>query len=88
MAQQFGKHTTHQALGLKLSDDQLNNLRGDQIGQLFELFQEIQNPSSTREDGTRSDEGGTKSPLANEAGSSSQTDEGGTKSQTSPLVNS
>ena len=73
----MGKFTTHEALGLKLTDKQLNELRDDQIGQLFELFQQIQKPSSsseddtqfhpqTSEDGTKSqvvDKGGTKSPL-------------------------
>jgi len=46
LAEQLGKHTTSEALGLKLDEAQLNALRDDQIGQLFELFQEIQNPSS------------------------------------------
>lgn len=46
LAEQLGKQTTSEALGLKLDEAQLNALRDDQIGQLFELFQEIQNPSS------------------------------------------
>lgn len=86
-------------LGLKLREQQLNELREDQIGQLFELFQEIQKPSSTAEDGTRSDsqttDGGNKSPLADEDGSRSnlsaddkvQGDDGDTKLQPSPSVN-
>jgi len=97
LAQQLGKYTTHEALGLKLSEQQLSELREDQIGQLFELFQQIQKPSSPSEGGTRSDshtgEGGTKSPLA-EGGSklttdnSIQTGAGDVKSDTSPSAGS
>ena len=84
----MGKFTTHEALGLKLTDKQLNELRDDQIGQLFELFQQIQKPSSnseddtqfdtqTTEDGTKSqvvDEGGTKSPLVDKDNTTSTID--------------
>jgi len=78
LAQQLGEQATRKALGHKLTDSQLGELRNDQIGQLFELFQEIQSPSSAavEEDGTKSDsqgtaaEGGTKPPLVNTANGS------------------
>ena len=66
------------------------------MGQLFELFQEIQKQSSTSDvSGTNATEDDTKSPLANENGSksslstdgdrpSAQTDRRATKSETSP----
>ena len=70
LAEQLGKHATHNALGLRLTESQLDELRDDQVGQLFELFQEIQRPSSAAagdEDGTKPDrqtaaEAGTKPP--------------------------
>jgi len=74
----LGKRATSEALGLKLTDKQVNELRDDQIGQLFELFQEIQRPSSASQDATESDrqttEAGTKSPLVDEGGSRSAVD--------------
>ena len=89
LGQQLGKYTTHSALGLKLGEHQLNELRNDQIGQLFELFQEIQKTSSTNDsqtdDGrTEADKGGSKLATDNNV----QTDEAGTPSQTSPSVGS
>ena len=94
LGQQLGKYTTHTALGLKLGQQQLNELRDDQIGQLFELFQEIQKKtSSTAEDATDSqpDDGHTEddkdgSKLATD--NNVQTGEAGTQSQTSPSVGS
>lgn len=101
LAQQLGKYTTHEALGLKLTERQLNELRDDQVGQLFELFQEIQRQSSTTDDGSgcnsQTVEGGAQSPLTednssqtilSEDGDNARTAEGDTKSQTSPTVSS
>jgi len=69
LAQQLGKLTTDQALGLKLHDQQLGELRDDQIGQLFELFQEIQKASDggTTTD-VHADESDAKSALPGEDG--------------------
>jgi hypothetical protein len=44
LANQLGKHSTNRVLGLKLTDETLNSLREDQVGQLYQLFQETQKP--------------------------------------------
>lgn len=44
LANQLGKHSTNRVLGLKLSEETLNGLREDQIGQLYQLFLETQKP--------------------------------------------
>ena len=42
LAKQIGKKSAHQNLGLNLSGKQLENLGDEQVGQLFELFEETQ----------------------------------------------
>lgn len=44
LANQLGKYSTNRILGLKLSEERLNSLTEDQVGQLYELFQETQKP--------------------------------------------
>ena len=45
LSSQLGKSATSKQLGLKMSEKDLENLNEEQIGQLYELYQEIQNPS-------------------------------------------
>jgi hypothetical protein len=44
LAKQMGAKEAGQKLGLGLSACQINHLSDDQIGQLYELFQETQKP--------------------------------------------
>jgi hypothetical protein len=44
LAQQLGKRSTNQLFGLKLSEEQLSALNDQQVGQLYELYQETQKP--------------------------------------------